>query len=100
MIASINYQMKIMSYASYKSRLTGKDSVAAKDWKQKEKRATENERVDRITNSMVMNLSKLWEPWRTEDPGVLQSTGSQRVRRDLATQQQQQQLLIDSFSNV
>ena len=30
-----------------------------------------------------------WEiPW-TEEPGGLQSTGSQRVRHDLATQQQQ-----------
>ena len=70
MTASINYQMKIMSYASSKSWLTGKDPVAGKDWKQKEKRAAEDERVDRITDSAVMNLSKLWEtvedrgPWR------------------------------------
>ena len=27
--------------------------------------------------------------WRTEEPGVLQSMGSQRVRRDLVTEQQQ-----------
>ena len=30
--------------------------------------------------------------WRTGKPGVLQSTGSQRVGRDLATEQQQQQI--------
>ena len=70
MTASINYQMKIMSCASSKSQLTGKDPVAGKDWKQKEKRVAEDERVDRITDSAVMNLSKLWEtvedrgPWR------------------------------------
>ena len=29
--------------------------------------------------------------WRTEESGMLQSTGSQRVRHDLVTEQQQQQ---------
>ena len=40
--------------------------------------------LDGITDSMNMNLGKLWE-----EPGVLQSTGSQRVRHDLATEKQQ-----------
>ena len=40
---------------------------------------------DGITNSVDMKLSKLWE-WRTEEPGVLQSMGSQRVGHDLATE--------------
>ena len=44
--------------------------------------------LDSITNSMDMNLSKLQEIVRTEKPGVLQSLGSQRVRHDLATEQQ------------
>ena len=30
-----------------------------------------------------------WEIPRTEEPGVLQSMGSQRVRHDLVTEQQQ-----------
>ena len=34
---------------------------------------------------MDMNLSKLWE---TEEPGVLQSMGWQRVIQDLANEQQ------------
>ena len=34
---------------------------------------------DSITDSMDMNLSKLWEIVKTEKPGVLQSMGSQRV---------------------
>ena len=40
-----------------------------------------------ITDSMDVNLRKLQD---TEKPGVLQSTGSQRVGHDLATEQQQQ----------
>ena len=38
--------------------------------------------LDGITNSMDMNLSKLRELVRVAKPGVLQSTGSQRVRCD------------------
>ena len=43
--------------------------------------------LDSITDSMDMNLSKLREIVRTEEPGVLQSMGSQRARHDLATEQ-------------
>ena len=43
-------------------------------------------RLDGITNSMDMNLSKLQEKWRTEKPGVLQSMGLQRVEHDRTTE--------------
>ena len=46
-------------------------------------------RLDGITNSMDTILSKLWEMVETEEPGVLQSTGSQRAGHDLVTKQQQ-----------
>ena len=44
-----------------KSWLIGKDPDAGKDWRKKEKWAAENEMVNSITNSVDMNLSKLWE---------------------------------------
>ena len=47
--------------------------------------------LDDITESMDMNLSKLWEMVRDRRPGVLWFMGSQRVEHDLLTEQQQQQ---------
>ena len=46
--------------------------------------------LDSITNSMNINLSKLQENSGGQGRGVLQSMGSQRVRHNLATEQQQQ----------
>ena len=40
-------------------------------------------------HSVNMNLSKLWEVVEYRGAWVLQSMGSQRIRHDLATQQQQ-----------
>ena len=45
--------------------------------------------LDGITNSMNMSLSKSRRWWRTGKPGVLQFMWSQRVKHDLATEQQQ-----------
>ena len=44
-----------------KNWLIRKDPDAGKDWRQEEKGTTEGERLDGITNLMVMSLSKLWE---------------------------------------
>ena len=38
--------------------------------------------LDGVMDSKDMSLSKLWERVVTEEPGVLQSMGSQRVRHD------------------
>ena len=43
-----------------KSWLTGKDSDAGKDWGQ-ERQVTEIRRLNGITDSIDMNLSKLWK---------------------------------------
>ena len=45
---------------------------------------------DSKTDSMDMNLSKLWEIVKDRGPGMLQTKGSQRVGHDLAAEQQQQ----------
>ena len=49
--------------------------------------------LDGIIDSTDMSLSKLWEQQRRGNPGVLQFKGSQRVRHDLGTEQQQQNSL-------
>ena len=43
--------------------------------------------LDSISDSMDMNLSKLWG-MDSGKPGLLQPMGSQRVRHDLVTEQQ------------
>ena len=54
--------------------------------------------LDSIANSMDMSLNKLGRQWRTEEPEVLHSMGSQRVRHDLETEQQQQHVMCPSIS--
>ena len=61
-----------------------------KDWGQEEKGATENEMdVWHHPDSKDMNLSKFQEIVKNREPGMLQSMGSQKVRHDLETEQQQ-----------
>ena len=45
--------------------------------------------LDGITDSIDMNLIKLWEIWRTRKHSVLKFMGSQRVGHDLVTKWQQ-----------
>ena len=45
--------------------------------------------LESITGSVDMSLSKLQEILESAEPGMLQSLELQRVRHDLATEQQQ-----------
>ena len=60
-----------------------------KDWGQEEKGMTEDEMVGwhHRQRTWVWASSRRW--WGTGKPGVLQSSGSKRVRHDWATEQQQ-----------
>ena len=46
------------------------------------------QRMRWLNDSMDMSLSKLWEMVKAGIPGVLQPMGSQKVRHDLATEEQ------------
>ena len=45
-------------------------------------------RLNSITNSVDIDLSKLWETVEDREPGVLKSMGLQRAGHNLATEQQ------------
>ena len=66
-------------------RLTGTAPDAGKNWRQKEKRVTENEKLYGATNSMDLNLGRLGRWWGTGKPSMVQSTESQRVGHNWAT---------------
>ena len=57
--------------------------------------------LDSVTNSLDVKLSicsGAW--WRTEGPRVLQSMGSQRVRHDLVTEQEQSYTAFSTFAGI
>ena len=57
----------------------GKTLMLRKTEGRRRRRRQRMRRLDGITDSMDMNLSKLWKMVKDRKPGVLQSMGSQRV---------------------
>ena len=77
------------------SWLIGKYPDAGKDWRQKGKRVTEDEMVGwHHWWQWTWTWANSGRWWGTGRPGVLQSMGSQRVRQDLVTEQQQLYIFI------
>ena len=75
-----------------KSQLIGKDPDAGKDWRQKEKRASKDEKVwwhHRFNGHELGQTLGYPGISGTGRPGGLKSMGSQRVGHNLATEQQQ-----------
>ena len=54
-------------------------------------------RLDTITDSMHMNLSKLWKIVKDREAWLLHSMGWQKVGYDLATEQQKQQTFLKLY---
>ena len=69
-----------------KNWLIWKDPDARKDWWWEEKGTTEDEMVGWHHWLMDISLSNSGSWWWTGKPGLLQSTGSQRVGRDWVTE--------------
>ena len=72
-----------------KNQLTGKDPDAGKDRGQEEEGVTEDEMVGWHHQLNGHESEQTLGQWRTGKAGMLLSMGSQRVRHDLATEQQQ-----------
>ena len=71
-----------------KSQITGKDPDARKD--RREKKGVERMRwLDTTLTQWTWIWANSRRQWSTEELGMLQSMGSQRVGHDLATEQQQ-----------
>ena len=82
-----------------KSWLTEKDPDAGKDWGQERRgdRGWDGWMASSTQWTWVWANSGRW--WRIGKPGVLQSMGSQRVGRCLATEQQQQSSKVPTATN-
>ena len=71
-----------------KSQLIGKDPDAGRDWGQEEKGVTEDEMLGCHHWLNGLSLSKFWETVKDREAWSAAAIGSQRVRHDLANEQQ------------
>ena len=85
-----NLQKENVMYVNLQGANSLEKTDAGKDWRQKEKKAAEDEMVrehHRLNGHEVAQT--LGDSEGQEEPGMLQSTRSQRVRRNLVTKKQQ-----------
>jgi len=95
-LGSTDSEAPILWPPDAKSWLIGKDPDAGKDWRQEKKAMTGRDSwMASLTQwTWIWASSGRW--WRTGKPGMLQSTGWQRVSYDWATEQENQGNKIDS----
>ena len=80
-----------------KSWLIGKDCDAGKYWRQRRRGQQRMRWLDSITDSMGVNLSKLREIMKDRWASHAAVHGLQRIRHDLATEQQQISLVYPKY---
>ena len=86
----LKFEAPILWPLDAKSQFIRKDPDAWKDWRQEEKGMTEDKMIRwHHKTQLNMSLRKLRETVKDREASVLQSTGSQRVGHDRATEQQQ-----------
>ena len=95
-IGRTDAEVPILRPPDAKSQLPGKHLEAGKDWRQKEKQAAENEMVRWHHSFNGYEFEQTPGDNGGQEPGVLQSMGSQRARHDSANEQQQSQNIVYS----
>ena len=86
---SLMLKLKLQYFGHLIQRAESREKTdSGKDWRQEEKGAAEDEMVGwhhQLSGHESQQTPK--RQWKTEEPGVLQSLGLQRVRHDLVTEQ-------------
>ena len=84
----MTHSARLTNSCDAKSWLTGKDPDTGKDWGQEEKGATEDE-MDGITDSMDMNLNRLYETVKDREPWCAAVYGVEKSQTWVAIEVQQ-----------
>ena len=85
----LKLKLQYFGHLMWRGQLIRKDPDGGKDWRQEEKGTPGRDGWMASLTQWTCVWASSGRQWRTRKPGTLQSRGSQRVRHDLATEQQQ-----------